>query len=100
MTTNILNPKVSLSIAGSQTLSAIQDRRMLIIGQQLAGTAGDGDLTENINSLTDAQINSLFGQRSLVAGMIRSARRNLVGITPQPQSPHQRKPQHLFYTLE
>jgi len=86
MTTSILNPKVSLNIIPGASLSTVQDRRVLIVSQKLAaGTAVNGALIENINALTNVEVNTLFGQRSVVAGMARSAQRVLSGITPQPQ---------------
>lgn len=86
MSTAVLNPKVTLNIIPGASLSTVQDRRVLIVSQKLvAGTAVDGALIENINALTNTEVNTLFGQRSVVAGMVRSAQRVLSGITPQPQ---------------
>lgn len=85
MTTQVLNPKTSLSIIGAADIVSVKDRRVLIVGQQLTGSALDGALTENVNSLTVAQINALFGQGSLVAEMIRRAKAVLKGIATQPQ---------------
>ena len=85
MTTKVLNPKTSLSIIGAAGIVSNADRRVLIIGQNLSGTAVDGALTENINSMTVAQINTLFGRGSLVAEMIRRGRDVLSTIATQPQ---------------
>ncbi len=86
MTTGVLNPKVSLNIIPGASLSTVQDRRVLIVSQKLAaGTAVAGALIENINALTITEVNTLFGQRSVVAGMVRRAQTVLSGITPQPQ---------------
>lgn len=86
MTTQVLNPKTSLSIIGAADIVSVKDRRVLIIGQKLAaGSAVSGALSENVNSQTVAQINALFGQGSLVAEMIRRAKAVLKGIATQPQ---------------
>lgn len=86
MTTAVLNPKVTLNIIPGASLSTVQDRRVLIVSQKLAaGTAVAGALIENINALSNTEVNTLFGQRSVVAGMVRSSQRTLSGITPQPQ---------------
>lgn len=86
MSDNLFNPKTNLSIIPGQTISTVQERRVLLISQLLpAGSAVAGALNENVNSLTKAQVDSLLGQRSLAAGMLRTAQRTLAGITPQPQ---------------
>jgi len=83
MSTNILDPKVTLSIIPADSLATNRERRILIIGQKLAGgTAIANALVEDLNF---ADEDALFGQRSHIAGMIRAAKKVMLNIVPQPQ---------------
>lgn len=71
MTTSIL-PRVNMSIIGASQEVLNTPQKVLFVGQKTsAGTAPTGSLVENI--LVNAE-NELFGARSQLAGMIRSAR--------------------------
>jgi phage tail sheath gpL-like len=71
--TTILRPKVSLSILPAALEISVAPQRILFIGQKTsAGTATSGALVENIPN--DNSENTLFGENSMLAGMIRSAK--------------------------
>ena len=82
MVSTISKPDVTLQIIGAQDLSDVADQKILLIGQQTAATVTSGDLVDNVLTL---DTDTLFGTRSHVAGMVRSARRVLDGIIPRPQ---------------
>lgn len=82
MVSTISKPDVTLQIIGAQDLSDVADQKILLIGQQTAATVTSGDLVENVLTL---DTDTLFGVRSHIAGMVRSARRVLDGIIPRPQ---------------
>ncbi len=82
MVSTISKPDVTLQIIGAQDLSDVADQKILLIGQQTATTVTSGDLVENVLTL---DTDTLFGVRSHIAGMVRSARRVLEGIIPRPQ---------------
>lgn len=71
--TTVLRPKVTFNILPAVQTVSIADQRILFIGQKTAsGTAVSGALVENI--LNDRSENTLFGENSMLAGMIRSAK--------------------------
>ncbi len=82
MVSTISKPDVTLQIIGAQDISDIAEQKINLIGQQIAATVTSGDLVENVLFL---DTDTLFGVRSHIAGMIRSARRVLDGIIPRPQ---------------
>lgn len=72
--TTISRPKVSISIVPAQTTISNKPQRVLFVGQKLSGgTATAGQLIKNIQN--DNSWDTLFGARSMLAGMIRAARR-------------------------
>ena len=74
MSTNISLPQVILNILQANLLVAENSQRVLIIGQKTAaGTAASGVLIQNL-TLDNAVVNGLFGENSMVAGMIRKHR--------------------------
>lgn len=71
--TTILRPKVTLNILPAALEISVAPQRMLFIGQKLSsGTAPSGVLQEDIRN--DNSENLLFGQSSMLAGMIRAAK--------------------------
>lgn len=86
MTTNVLNPKVTLAIVPSSANVENSARRILIPGQMItagagAGTATPGELVQDVNSKDE---DALFGRRSHLAGMIRAAKKTMKNLIPQP----------------
>jgi phage tail sheath gpL-like len=72
--TTISRPKVSISIVPAQTTISNKPQRVLFVGQKLSGgTATAGQLIKNIQN--DNSWDTLFGARSMLAGMIRAARK-------------------------
>lgn len=67
----VLQPNVTLNIVKQSALVSVGDRRALIIGQMLSGSATAGDLEQDVAD-GDVAINALFGQRSAVAEMVRN----------------------------
>lgn len=76
MASTIINqPKVSINLLGDTTAVQNSDHRVLIVGQQLAaGTATSGELEEQIGN--DSSENTLYGEDSHLAMMIRSYKLN------------------------
>ena len=70
--TRISQPGVSVSIASAITNDENQEQRVLFVGQQNGGTATSGALTSNIQN--DNSWDTLYGQDSMLAEMIRNAR--------------------------
>jgi phage tail sheath gpL-like len=69
----VLRPKVSLNILPALQEVSIDEQKVLFIGQKTsAGTATSGALVQNI--LNDGSENTLFGEKSMLAGMIRAAK--------------------------
>lgn len=69
----ILQPKVQVNIVPATTDVSNVPQRILFIGQKTAGgSAVAGELQENI--LNDNSEDTLFGQNSMLAGMIRAAK--------------------------
>lgn len=67
---SIGKPSVSLSIIPAAQLVGVQEQKVLMLGQMLeAGTAIAGDLIQDHGN--DGTENTLFGQSSHLAGMIR-----------------------------
>lgn len=66
----VLEPNVTLSIIPAQQLAGVQEQKVLIVGQKLAGgTATAGALVSDIQN--DNSWDTLFGKRSHIAGMVR-----------------------------
>lgn len=73
MATVISQPNVSISLVPAQTEVSNVDQKVLFVGQKTSsGTANPGQLVQNI--LNDNSWDTLFGERSMLAGMIRSGR--------------------------
>jgi phage tail sheath gpL-like len=73
MATVISQPDVSLSIVAAQTEVPKTPQKVLYVGQKVSsGTATSGELVQNIQN--DNSWDTLFGARSMLAGMIRSGR--------------------------
>lgn len=71
--TTILRPKVTLSIRAAALEISVAPQRILFIGQKTsAGSATSGALIQNIPN--DNSQNTLFGENSMVAGMITAAK--------------------------
>lgn len=66
-------PSVTFNIVAPQQLAGVTDHKVLIVGQQLSGTAVAGELQQNVG--TAGQEDALFGARSHVAGLVREFRR-------------------------
>lgn len=70
----VLRPKVTLDILPAIQQVSIADQKILFIGQKTsAGTATSGALVQNI--LNDGSEDALFGANSMLATMIRSAKK-------------------------
>lgn len=70
----ISEPSVTFNIIPASQLAGVGDQKTLIVGQMLAGgSATAGDLIQDIGN--DGSEDSLFGQRSHLAGMIRAFKR-------------------------
>lgn len=70
----ISSPSVTFNIIPASQLSGVAEQKTLIVGQMLAaGSATAGDLI--IDLPDDGSEDSLFGQRSHLAGMIRAFKR-------------------------
>jgi phage tail sheath gpL-like len=73
MSSIILQPKVTVNIVPATTDISNAEQRVLFVGQKVAaGSAVAGALVENI--LNDNSEDTLFGQNSVLAGMIRAAK--------------------------
>lgn len=71
--TVISQPDISLAIVPARTEVSNTPQRVLFVGQKLSsGTAQSGVLIENI--LNDNSWDTMFGAKSMLAGMLRSAR--------------------------
>jgi phage tail sheath gpL-like len=71
--TTILRPKVTLNILPAALEISVAPQRILFIGQKTsAGTATSGALVENIQN--DNSWDTLFGEKSMLAAMVRSAK--------------------------
>lgn len=70
--TIVLQPRTTVSIIPANTVVANADQKILFIGQKIGGTATAGALVENILENTE---DALFGAKSMIAGMIRAARK-------------------------
>lgn len=68
--TTIREPNVTLNILAALVAVANTPQRVLAIGAKTTGSAPSGALQENI--LNDSSENALFGQNSMLAGMIRN----------------------------
>lgn len=65
------NPKVNIQLLPSAVVDAYADRRDLIVGQTgTGGTAVDGALNTNIETLTTAEVKTLFGSTSFLTRQI------------------------------
>ena len=72
--TTISRPKVSISLVPAQTTISNAPQKVLFIGQKISsGTAVAGELNKNIQN--DNSWDTLFGAKSMLAGMLRAARR-------------------------
>jgi len=72
--TTISRPQVSISIVPAKTTISNKPQRLLFVGQKLAaGTATAGALIKNIQN--DNSWDTLFGSKSMLAGMLRAARK-------------------------
>lgn len=72
--TTILRPKMTLNIIPAALEISVAPQRVLFIGQKTSsGSAPSGVLVENIRN--DNSENSLFGSNSMLASMIRAAKR-------------------------
>ena len=70
----ISEPSVTFSIIPASQISGVTEQKTLIVGQKLAaGTATAGDLI--IDHPDDGSEDTLFGQRSHLAGMVRVFKR-------------------------
>lgn len=70
----ISEPSVSFSIIPASQISGVGEQKTLIVGQMLSGgTATAGDLI--IDHPNDGSEDTLFGQRSHLAGMVRAFKR-------------------------
>jgi phage tail sheath gpL-like len=66
----ILSPSQNWSIIPAQQLAGVLEQKVLVVGQMLAGgSATAGDLIQDIPN--DGSEDTLFGQRSHMAGMVR-----------------------------
>jgi len=73
MTTIIREPEVNISLVSADTLVGVAAQRILCIGQKVAaGTATSGVLVTDIQN--DNSWNTLFGENSMLAGIVRNAR--------------------------
>lgn len=71
---HINEPEVTLSIIPASQLAGVEEQKVLIVGQLLAGgTSTDGDLQTDIGN--DGSEDTLFGRNSHLAGMIRAFKR-------------------------
>ena len=71
--TQVSQPGVTVAIAGAITQVANQEQKVLFIGQKTtAGTALSGELITDIQN--DNSWDTLFGENSMLAEMIRNAR--------------------------
>ena len=66
-------PSVTFNIVAPQQLAGVTAHKVLIVGQQLSGTAVAGELQQNVNTVGGED--ALFGARSHIAGLIREFRR-------------------------
>lgn len=74
MPTTVKQPDVTITLSGANTLVDNTPQRVLCIGQKLpAGSATAGDLITNIQN--DNSWDTLFGEASMLAGMVRNVRR-------------------------
>jgi phage tail sheath gpL-like len=72
--TQISEPEVTVSIINANVISQNDAQKLLFVGQKTsAGTATSGELIQNI--LNDGAEDTLFGEDSMLAAMIRSARK-------------------------
>lgn len=70
----VLRPKVTLDILPAVSQVSIADQKILFIGQKTSnGTATSGALVQNI--INDGSENTLFGETSMLATMIRAAKK-------------------------
>lgn len=73
MTGKVSLPGVTIALSGGTTIVANNPQKLLFVGQMVAaGTAADGELQRNIQN--DNSWDTLFGESSMLASMIRSAR--------------------------
>lgn len=68
----ISQPEVTLNIIPAQTAVSNTEQRVLIVGQMTTGTATSGDLQSQIQN--DGSWDTLFGQDSMIAAMVREFR--------------------------
>ena len=66
-------PSVTFNIVAPQQLAGVTAHKVLIVGQQLSGTAVAGELQPNVG--TAGEEDALFGARAHISGMIREFRR-------------------------
>lgn len=70
----ISEPSVTFNIIPASQLAGVSEQKTLIVGQMLSGgTATAGDLYQDIQN--DGSEDTLFGQRSHLAGMVRVFKR-------------------------
>lgn len=69
--TTIAQPLVTTTIVPASTVVQNADQKILFVGQEI-GTANPGALIENV---AEGSEDSLFGARSMLAGMFRAARK-------------------------
>jgi phage tail sheath gpL-like len=71
--TIISEPQIDLDIIAAAAAPQNTSQKVLFVGQMLSGTATPATLIQNIG--VAGEENALFGAKSFIAGMIRSARR-------------------------
>lgn len=67
----LVNPSTTLNIIPDTPITRSATQRILVVGQQLTGTATSGALVSDVGD-DDSTINALFGQRSHIANVLRS----------------------------
>lgn len=64
------NPKVNIQLFPAALVDAFADRRDIVFGQLGSGTAVDGSLYTDIQTLTTAEIKALFGDNTFLTQQI------------------------------
>lgn len=67
----VRRPSTTLNIIPAEAIIRSEEHRVLVVNQMLTGSATSGELVENVGD-SDAAINALFGQRSIIANQLRS----------------------------
>ena len=70
--TTVKQPDVTFQVVAGRTTVSLAERKILVVGQMLAGSATAGQLQTNIQN--DNSWDTLFGERSMIAAMIRAVR--------------------------